>query len=215
MTPAEPEGVIKYQLDFRLAETGDYPQFAELNGWRTILMQLGLIGQEPSRYGGLGFGNISFRLDNSASFVITGSQTGALKQLSKTHFSTVLSVDTARNHILAEGETKPSSEALTHAAVYKASNKFKAVVHAHSPDIWRNHAALNLAAIPKDIPYGTPEMAAAVAELFATGKLNAQPVFVMLGHEDGVIAYGHSITGASLVLVRLYAKALTINFGAG
>jgi len=42
---------------------------------------------------------------------------------------------------------KPSSEALTHAAVYAASQTVKSVVHVHSPIIWRHYQALALPAI--------------------------------------------------------------------
>jgi L-ribulose-5-phosphate 4-epimerase len=206
----EQEGVIKYQLDFRSANLCNYPQIAELNSWRAILMKLALIGQDPLRYEGLGFGNISFRVKESPSFIITGTQTGTFSQLSKAHLSKVLSVDIDHNHLVAEGALKPSSEALTHAAVYRANKTAQSVVHVHSPEIWQKYSNLNLTAIKANIPYGTPEMAAAVTELMSDKKLKTQPIFVMLGHEDGVISFGHSITEASLLLIRIYADALRL-----
>jgi hypothetical protein len=35
-----------------------------LNAWRKIMYMTALIGQDPARYGGYGFGNISCRLDD-------------------------------------------------------------------------------------------------------------------------------------------------------
>jgi len=42
MAIKEQEGVIKYRLDFQPEAPRDYPEYAELNAWRTILFQLGL-----------------------------------------------------------------------------------------------------------------------------------------------------------------------------
>lgn len=205
---AELEGVIKYRLDYQTGAPRDYPEIAELNAWRTILFQLGLIGQDSARYGGLAYGNISFRLDNSPQFVITGSQTGGLMHLTNEHVSTILLADLVRNHIVAEGAIKPSSEALTHAAVYAASRDINAVVHAHSPIIWQHYQAMALPAIDSSIRYGTPEMADAVLKLFDRNLLGEQPVFVMLGHEDGIVSFGNTIAGASQVLIRTLALAM-------
>ena len=204
----EQEGVIKYKLDYQPGAPRNYPECAELNAWRTILFQLGLIGQDSERYGGLAFGNVSFRLDNTPQFVITGSQTSGLMRLTNEHYCTILSADPSRNHIVAEGAIKPSSEALTHAAVYAANNKVKAVVHVHSPIIWQHYQSLALPAIDSTIRYGTPAMAQAVLELFARNLLGETPIFVMLGHEDGIVSFGDTIADASQALIRALALAM-------
>ncbi len=208
MTTTDQEGVIKYWLDFHPGVPRDYPEVAELNAWRAILFQLGLIGQDAGRYEGLAFGNVSFRLDNTSQFIITGSQTSGLIQLTNAHFSTILSAGSGNNHIVAEGAIKPSSEALTHAAVYNANNEVKAVVHVHSPIIWQQYQALALPAIDSAIQYGTQEMAEAVLALFARNLLEETPVFVMLGHADGIVSFGASIADASQVLIRTLALAM-------
>lgn len=206
----ELEGVIKYRLDFQPGEPRDYPEIAELNAWRTILFQLGLIGQDSERYEGLAFGNVSFRLDETPQFVITGSQTSGLMHLTGEHFCTILSADPGRNHIVAEGAIKPSSEALTHAAVYTANREVNAVVHVHSPIIWQHYRSLALPAIDSAVQYGTPAMAEAVFELFARNRLGGKPIFVMLGHKDGIVSFGDSIADASQVLIRTLTLAMQI-----
>jgi len=211
MTLSEQEGVIKYRLDYRQTPPQDFPEYAELNAWRTILFLLGLIGQDSTRYGGLAFGNISFRPDHSRQFVITGSQTGGLIRLTNEHYSTILSADPSRNHIVAEGPIKPSSEALTHAAVYAADSEVKSVVHVHSPVIWRHYQALALPAIAPGIHYGTQAMAEAVLGLFNRNLPQEKPVFAMLGHEDGIVSFGASIAEASQMLIRTLALALQIS----
>lgn len=204
----EQEGVIKYRLDYHAIPLCDYPELAELNAWRTILYRLGLIGQDAQRYGGLGFGNISFRLDHTRQFVVTGSQTGGLERLSRDHYCKILHADAERNHIVAEGANKPSSEALTHAAVYEADERVQAVVHVHSPMIWRHYQALALPVVAANVRYGTQAMAAAVLGLFEQGALTETPIFVMLGHEDGIVAFGASIADACQVLIKTLASAL-------
>jgi L-ribulose-5-phosphate 4-epimerase len=210
MTKTEQEGVIKYRLDYQPGPPRDYHGFAELNAWRTILFQLGLIGQDSERYEGLAFGNVSFRLDNTPQFVITGSQTSGLMRLTNEHCCTILSADLSLNHIVAEGAIKPSSEALTHAAVYAASSEAKAVVHVHNPIIWQHYQALALPAIDSAIQYGTQEMAEAVLALFTRNLLEVTPVFVMLGHADGIVSFGDSIADASQMLIRTLALAMQI-----
>jgi hypothetical protein len=76
------EGVIKFALEFTAAGPVAIPGLGELNAWRRILWQLGLIGQDADRYGGYSFGNVSRRVEpydapaNRRPFVISGSQTG-------------------------------------------------------------------------------------------------------------------------------------------
>lgn len=206
----EQEGVIKYRLDYQPCAARQYPEYAELNAWRSILFRLGLIGQDAQRYGGLAYGNISFRLGDTRQFIITGSQTSGLASLTNNHYSTILSAEPSQNHIVATGAMKPSSEALTHAAVYAASHNVKAVVHVHSPMIWQHYQALALPTIDAKIQYGTQAMAEAVLNLFAWNVLDEMPICVMLGHEDGIVAFGDSIADASLVLIKALALAMEI-----
>ncbi len=213
----ETEGVIKYKLDYSNRPLTDevlnhcISRISMVNAWRRILKQLGLIGQEPSRYGGLGFGNMSIRLQpNSHAFLITGTQTGILEQLQQQHFSLVTSANTAHNNIIATGETQPSSEALTHASLYSAAS-VEAVIHIHYPPIWRLSRQLKLPIIEKNITYGTPEMANAVARLMQSQPKNQPVVFSMLGHEDGIIAYGTTVDAVALSLMKVLALAYQRN----
>lgn len=187
---AEQEGVIKYQLDH---ETQDLPQdidLTDLTHWRSELLRFGLVGQDPGRYDGFGFGNLSQRLALGG-FLITGSQTGEIRQLGREHYAWVTNAVTAANRITSQGLTKPSSEALTHAAVYDASSEIQFIFHAHSPEIWQAGADLGLPATA-NVPYGTPEMAEEVSWLFADSDVATRGIFTMTGHEDGVVAFGKS-----------------------
>lgn len=205
------EGVIKFVLEFTAAEAAAIPGLDELNAWRCVLRQLGLIGQDRARYGGCGFGNISRRLPpydatkNHRPFVISGSQTGHLDELSSAGFATVSEYDAARNRVVASGPVKPSSESLTHGAVYNASADIRVIYHVHSPAIWRCASQLNIPTTDAQVSYGTPAMAREVERLVEESGGMEAGIFVMGGHEDGVIAFGHTADDAGSVLIRALA----------
>lgn len=151
------EGVIKFRLDFRHGECLTPEMTAELNGWRHVLHRLGLIGQDPGRYQGLGFGNISCRSSESPdSFIISGTQTGSAPFLSFREYALVTGCDSLQNAVSAVGVVRPSSEALTHGQLYRLDSAISSVVHAHSPEIWRSAEQLQLPRTAPHIAYGTP-----------------------------------------------------------
>lgn len=205
----EIEGVVKYQLKHLAGSNPPEIKIAELNAWRTIMLRLELIGQSPSRYGGLGFGNISQRLDNEQ-FIISGTQTGHLAHLSANDYCIINKADPTANMIQSQGPCKPSSEALTHASVYQSNPAIKSVIHVHNSEIWNNTEALKLPCTSKDITYGTPEMAAAVSQLFQQHSFASYNIFTMLGHEDGVVSFGKNLQEAATDLTSCLAKALSI-----
>ena len=202
----ETEGVIKYHLDHRhTAANPDWP-LTTMNSWRCLLYKLELIGQNPARYMGYGYGNISQRF-TSEQFIISGTQTGGLAELSAQHYCLVEKADINSNSLYSSGSCKPSSEALSHASVYQQDPTIQCVIHAHSPEIWQATQELKLAHIPETIAYGTPEMARAIGELLHSGALKQQALFTLLGHQDGVISFGQSFSEAACVMIKALASA--------
>jgi hypothetical protein len=94
--------------------------------------------------------------------------------------------------------------------VYFQNNTVQAVIHVHCPAIWKNTHTLQLAHTAADIAYGTPAMANAVTQLFKTQQWQQTAVFTLLGHEDGVIAFGNSLMQAAQLLINQLAEALAI-----
>ncbi|MEQ8486644.1 MAG: class II aldolase/adducin family protein [Pseudomonadales bacterium] len=209
-TESETEGAIRfaYALEAPVQPPLDPARWHAFNGWRTVLRRLGLLGQDAGRYGGLGFGNLSVRdAEVSAQFVITASQTSGAEVLEADDLVHVVGCNIDRFWVDAVGHQPPSSESLTHAMVYQADPHVGWVLHVHSPEIWERAEALGLIATPPDVAYGSPAMAAAVAEL-----LRAYPerpcVFVTAGHRDGVFACGASADAAGTALLSVLARAL-------
>ena len=201
------EGVVQFDLTFLPADPLPAAMLHSLNAWRQILYRLGLIGQDPHRYGGLGFGNVSIRLEssNGTSFIISGTQTGGMDRLFPEHFSSVKTFDPATNSVVAEGVVRPSSESLTHGSLYRLDRTISAVIHVHSPEIWTQADSIGIPVTRRDVHYGTPEMAEEVCRLFQNTPVSVLKIFAMGGHEDGIVAFGSNIEQAGLTLVRYLA----------
>lgn len=203
------EGVIKFQLEHDPSADLDRLDLRPLIVWHRICHRLNLIGRDPGRYGGYAYGNLSQR--SSSGFVISGTQTAGREQLSPADYAEVLAWDAAANRVTARGPCRPSSESITHGMIYDAAAAASFVVHAHHPAIWAGAGRLGLAATGAAVAYGTPEMALAVAQLFDTGALaRDQGVFVMLGHEDGVVAFGPDAETAGGLMIGMLARALQL-----
>ena len=210
------EGIIKYQCEYTLAPALPDAQISELNAWRRMMVLAGLIGQDPPRYGGYGYGNISRRLDDQVRahgrhpFVITGTQTGGKADLCAGDYVVVTACYPAENRLVAEGPVQPSSEALTHGAVYALDSGILWVVHTHSPEIWHNAESLGVP-MTANVPYGSPEMAAEVKRLFAESDLPEKRIFGMAGHEDGIVSYGRTAEEAGFTMLAYLVRALQLS----
>lgn len=207
-TMTEQEGVIKFQLDFSKNRALTADDVAEISSWRTIMLQLGMLGQTPLRYDNYGFGNISQRYGANNQFIISGTQTGGITQMAASDYALVTVCQPEQNRIVARGETRPSSEAMTHGQLYQLDNAINFVIHAHCPQIWQRAGGLGLAQTRAEVPYGTVAMADEVLRLFGDTDVLQQGVFTMAGHEDGVVAFGNSAAQAAQRLICCYAAAL-------
>ncbi|MEM6455513.1 MAG: class II aldolase/adducin family protein [Acidobacteriota bacterium] len=200
---APAEGVVRYRLRHRLGLRLPRMRFAQNDdgGARVAaiyaaLQADGLIGRDPARYGGAAYGNVSFRLDARGRFAISGTQTSGVPGFDPARFAVVVRCWPAENRLWSFGPVPPSSESMTHAAVYAAHPRIAAVVHAHDPALWRAGLAHGgWRTTPADVDYGTPAMAAAVAAAVAAG--DETDALLMAGHEDGVIAYGPTFDAAA------------------
>lgn len=170
------------------------------------MFRLGLTGRDPGRYGGLAYGNVSQRAE-AGCFIVSGTQTGGKPCLGAEDYCLVLDFDLEENRLRAEGPVAPSSEALTHGAVYSAAPQAGCVIHVHSPEIWRQARSLEIPLTDESIPYGTPEMGRAVG---LAALRSAAGVVAMGGHEDGVLAFAGCPHEAALRLLRCLAKAVEL-----
>ena len=205
------EGVIKFDLSFTSSPPIETGLLEELNIWRQIIWNHALIGQDPARYEGYGFGNISQRIGppdqprGKRQFVISGTQTGHLEELDNRHYACVTAYNAETNQVVAEGPVKPSSESMTHGVIYDLDNELRAVLHVHSPDIWNSAIAQGIPVTNAAVEYGTPEMSREVECLFSQTDVRRKGIFSMGGHEDGIAAFGRSVEEAGNTLLTALA----------
>jgi len=198
------DGVIKYNFDFQPSEPLNTFLFSNIESVRERLFVLSLIGVTDD---GIGFGNISERVENS-SFVITGTQTGHLKSLEASHYALIEEYDDKEFYLKSSGAIKPSSEALTHGTIYSLSPDIGAVIHIHSKTIWKFMLKSNYLRT-RDVEYGSTEMIEEVNRLFSTIEPLSNPKFAMAGHEDGVMVFGENLLKAEQELYRIIAKVIS------
>ena len=94
----EQEGVIQFNLSHLTSEAEHYAELDELIDWHQRVHALGLIGQDPSRYQGFAYGNMSHRLSGDE-FLISGTQTGGISHLTAHHYAHIDRCDIVRNHV--------------------------------------------------------------------------------------------------------------------
>jgi hypothetical protein len=220
MTGSHSEGVIRFEAthETRPLEERVFGDAARaLAAWREILARLGLLGQDPARYEGLGYGNVSARLGpfgdaprGRRRFLVTGTQTGGRRQITLADFCLVEEYDLERNRVRSAGPVPPSSESLTHGALYDIAPSARVVLHAHAPEVWRQARALGLPVTRDEAQNGTPQLAREVQRLYREGPLASLGILVMGGHEDGVLTFGASASEAGTILVRHLGRALEL-----
>jgi hypothetical protein len=211
----EQEGVIKFDLLFSKAAPVTMESISDLETWRGILREQQLIGQDPDRYEGYSYGNVSKRIGSPDAprghrkFIISGTQTGGLAQLDNNHYAIVTACDTDHNRIVAEGPIRPSSESLTHGILYDLDENIRFVFHVHSKAIWESAPQQGIPVTSPAVPFGTPAMAYEVQRLFNETDLANRRIFAMGGHEDGVVSCGHTAEAAGSILLAALAASQT------
>jgi L-ribulose-5-phosphate 4-epimerase len=189
---------IKFTCEHVATEIARFDGLAELNACRRKFLELRLIGVDAN---GVGFGNLSVRDGATNNFYITGSATGGKTELTLADCARVVAYDFGKNWLRYEGSSIPSSESLTHAAVYESDSTAGSVIHCHDSTLWTallNHAPTS----SKAVEYGTPAMASEVARLFKITDVQSRKILVMAGHEGGIVAFGKDLEEAFAVLMR-------------
>ena len=132
-----------------------------------------------------GFGNVSARIaphtgmKGKRKFIVTGTQTGARPHLGLRDYCVVESYDIRLNRVVSFGETMPSSESMTHGAIYDLNPAIRFVFHGHIPVIWRQARRFDCPRRARKFSYGTTEMASEVARLYRETSLSDRRVLAM------------------------------------
>lgn len=216
MIDLEEEGVIKFSYDHTEApfrRDSEIDLVYKLIAWRNLMFETALIGQDPGRYGGAGYGNLSGRLGpfpgerGRRRFIVSGTQTGGKSCVSESDFCVIETYDYRGNSVRSTGPAIPSSESMTHGAIYDLSADVRFVFHAHSPVLWNRAGALRIPVTDANVPYGTPAMTQEVLRLYRSTNLPDCKVLSMGGHKDGIIVFGQTAEEVGCILMVYLARA--------
>jgi hypothetical protein len=194
------EGHVKFTAHLTEEDLPDSIELRLLNETRTELHELGLIGILPD---GIGYGNLSLRPAGEETFLISGTATGAERELPLDGYCRVDSFSAETNEVWCTGRVAASSETMSHGAVYLANKNIRCVIHVHSRELFEFMLAGQFAKTREEAEYGTPELAQEIRKLVESAGTD-QGVFVLAGHQDGVMAYGPDIESTREVLLGLY-----------
>lgn len=206
------DGVIKFHFsEYQITRAIDSSEYQSLEKVREKLFELNLIGEYlPEK---IGFGNLSLRKDYSnlvetsfPQFLITGTQTGALKNLDGSHYTRVVNGSLEEQSVSCHGPLKASSESLTHAGIYKAALEIKAILHVHHTVLWNKMLEGDYPKTKLETAYGTSEMAKEVAMLIKSAPTG---ILVMKGHQDGIVFYASSLEKATELALSTYHLLVT------
>jgi ribulose-5-phosphate 4-epimerase/fuculose-1-phosphate aldolase len=190
------EGYIKFNCNWIKQEFNE--DITEINKWRNKLYSLNLIGAYEN---GIGFGNISIREGNN--FIITGSKTGGIENLTNNHFTKVTNWYFNKNNLTCEGPIEASSESLTHAAIYTSNSNINAVIHVHNLNLWEK-LINKIPTTDEKAEFGTPEMAYEIMKLFRENQVTKKRILIMGGHKEGIISFGKNLEEAGNVLLDYF-----------
>lgn len=195
------EGVIKFIVDKRRPGPSLAPvDYQDIEVIRARLWQLRLIGYDPKA--GVGYGNIS-RRRNSGGFVISGTQTGHKEVLDGGDYVIIDDWNFAHNSVSCTGPCLPSSEALSHAALYRRPD-VGGVIHVHSRGLWNELIQAEVLSTEEDIAYGSEALYRRLGELAGT-VIGLPLVIVTKGHQDGVFLAGADLAEAYEAVIGLLA----------
>ena len=191
------EGYIKYQQFWDQKALPLIEESSGLINLREVLFKKKWIGQYSD---GIGYGNVSCRIDDSHSFLITATQTGQLGSLQPSQLSLVTHTILEENKLWCSGLLPASSEAMSHAAIYQVRKDIRCVIHIHDAHLWQRLIGI-APTIEEEIVYGTPEMGYALQELVIDDD-TCNNIIITAGHTDGIFAYGPGMDAALSVLLN-------------
>ena len=197
------EGYIKFHCELQKTGNTIPPDvFSIINSWRTKMYSLNLIGAYEN---GIGFGNISVRVNGTSKFYISGTATGNFEVLSPEDYVLVNGYNFKNNSLVCEGQIQASSESLSHAAIFEADEEINAVIHIHNMEMWGKGLNTYPATHP-EYSFGTPEIAMNIAKLLEKDSTRKNGIIIMGGHSEGILFFGKDLDEAGKNALKYFKE---------
>ena len=187
---------VKFKTEFSAKDfLFDFDSMKRLIMWCTLFNDYKL----APPYDGGSYGNLSYRVKDSDSFVITGSRIGLKDSLDYQSFVKVNSCDMEKGIVYAEGLREPSSESMLHSAIYQKRKDVDAVFHGHCKRMLEYADALKIPQTEREEPYGSRELVESVVKI-----IDGSDFIMMKNH--GFISLGRSQNVAGLAAIYFLEK---------
>lgn len=185
----------------------EFPNFNELGVVRTYFRRAGYLGVQK----GVAYGNMSWKPKDLeiGEFILIGTQTSRKSSITKDDLVLILDCSFKTNLVEYAGKIEPSTEALTHTAIYwygaENGRKIGAVIHAHHALIWKYMLDNDYLRTGSKAKAGTLEL---VKEIQLIMEVGSQIGFAMEGHKNGIWVYGEDLHEVRDILDELLGRAM-------
>ncbi|MCD4814451.1 class II aldolase/adducin family protein [bacterium] len=200
--PEPREGVLKFNCHWTKTRADTAWPWKAMDAIRSRLLAKGLVGVDSA---GIGYGNVSLRIDKTDDFIVTGTQTGHLVSIASEHVTRVVGFDLEENRLDCQGPIQASSESMTHAYIYRQFQSISNVIHIHHQGMWEKYRNV-LPTTSSQATYGTPEMARAIAALISDRNVLKGGTVIMGGHEKGLLFFGTGHEDAIRTILKHFSS---------
>lgn len=189
----------------------------ELSNIREKLYKEKLIGEKVLDGKKVNYGSISKLLPpydapkNRKRFLISGSETGGLKQLKEENYTLVFECNPEEGSEIQSGAIGASPEIMTHGTLYNFDERIRFILEGHCPLTWKNATRLDIPITNNGMKYGTPEMVGEIERILKRVGIGDLNIFAIGSYKDKIFTFGESSTAAlsTMFYYLLAAKELT------
>ena len=195
---------IKFSFSLSKPDKVTQDSYVELEKWRVILFQLGLMG--INRNSQMSFGNISKKININnpdCEIVITGSQTGQYAFLKVNQYTKIVKCDLEKLKVNAIGPIAPSNQSLLHFLIYKEEPLAKFVIIIEKNAIFDDLEAKNLTLIERNILYNDGELSKILK--FPNVESNIG-LFLVKSSKKRIVFYSDDIDSIGKYIMELNKK---------
>lgn len=157
---------------------------------------MGLIGVYEN---GIGFGNISCRVENGGLFYILGLKMGNFVELDSCYYVLVIDVGVFENCFSCIGLIIVFFEFMSYVVIYEECFDVNGVIYVYDFYFWKS-LMYKVFIIEAFVFYGFLEMVESICRLLVEADLKVCKIFVMEGYEEGIFIFGKDFVEVMAVL---------------
>lgn len=190
------EGYIKFLVDWQYVLFFLEVKFVVFNIFWQEFYSRGLIGVYEN---GIGFGNISCRVESGGLFYILGFKMGYFVRLDICYYVLVIEVGVVENCLSCIGLIIVFFEFMSYVIIYEECFDVNGVIYVYDFYLWQS-LMYKVLIIDVFVFYGFLEMVESIWWLLREIDLKVCKIFVMEGYEEGIFIFGVDFVEVMAVL---------------